>query len=239
MEPVPGQRQEGLTRVALGGIAVPGGSRGSGSTPHVGGRRKLGSGAEAVIPPASPPVPNQTGPMTRPHVRVAAFLAAAYVVALLLIAFWPTPVDRSLAPGLSRTLGWLHAHGLPAFVDYGTVEFGSNILLFMPWGYIAGALAKRWWQSLAAGFVASCLIELGQALLLPDRFPSTMDILANTAGTALGTGIFVLFHARDRARSSPARQPHVPRMDRPLPAPEPGNISPDPGGPASAEVRGD
>lgn len=177
--------------------------------------------------------------MTRPHVRFAAILAAAYVVAVLLIAFWPTPVDRSLGPGLSRALGWLHAHGLPAFVDYGAVEFGSNILLFVPCGYIAAALATRWWQPLAAGFAASCLIELGQAVLLPNRFPSTLDILANTAGTALGTGIFVLFHAMDRARTLPVRQPPVAGMDSPPPEPESATSAWDSGQPASAEVRGD
>lgn len=149
-----------------------------------------------------PGVPRRTrtfapdrGPVNIPHLRFAAVLAAAYLVALAVIAFWPTPVDRSIAPGLAGALRWLHAHGLPASVGYNQVEFGANIALFFPLGYISGALARRaWWHPLVAGFAASCLIEVGQGLLLPDRFPSLQDIVANTLGTGFGAAVFALLH---------------------------------------------
>ncbi len=138
--------------------------------------------------------------MKRPHVRFAAILAAAYLVALVLVAFWATPVDRALAPELSRALAWLHANGLPSIIGYNAVEFGANIVLFIPLGAMAGALARgSWWPPLAAGLAVSCLIELGQALLRPERVPSVLDIVANTFGAALGVGVSALLRtARSR-----------------------------------------
>lgn len=146
--------------------------------------------------------------MTKPHVRFAAGLAVAYLLALLLIAFWPTPVDRPVSGSLSSVIGWLHAHGMPRFIGYNLIEFAANIGLFMPFGYIAGAVNRKWWFPLATGFAASCLIELGQALLLPNRYSSLLDIVANTAGAGLGAGVFALVHAmhsRREASVEPAR----------------------------------
>ncbi|WP_411730550.1 VanZ family protein [Paeniglutamicibacter sp.] len=133
--------------------------------------------------------------MTKPHVRFAAILAVAYLLALVLIAFWPTPVDRPVSGSLTGLIGWLHAHGMPSFIGYNKIEFGANILLFMPFGYIVAAWTRKWWHPLAAGLAASFLIELGQELLLPNRFGSFLDVVANTAGAALGAVIFAVLHS--------------------------------------------
>jgi hypothetical protein len=133
--------------------------------------------------------------MTKPHVRFAAVLAAAYLLALLLIAFWPTPVDRPVSGNLSSILGWLHAHGLPLFIGYNKVEFAANIGLFVPFGYIAGIWSRIWWHPLTAGFAASFFIELAQEIFLPQRFSSLLDVVANTIGAGLGFALFALLQA--------------------------------------------
>ena len=156
--------------------------------------------------------------MTKPHFRFAVFLAAAYLVALAMVAFWPTPVDRPVSGSLGTAIGWLHEHGVPTFIGYNQVEFGANILLFLPFGYLAAVWTKKWPQALVAGFAASCLIEFGQALLLPNRFSSLLDIVANTMGVALGIGIHFFLHRQhtDPQLEAPpaAKQGQDPHADR-------------------------
>lgn len=127
---------------------------------------------------------------------VASGVAAVYLVALTLIAFWPTPVDRGARGSIAGTLAWLHAHGVPVWVDYALVEFSANIALFVPVGLLTVLLVGRrhWWLGIVVGVVASCLIELGQYAFLPGRFATLLDVLANSVGAyvgALGALVFL------------------------------------------------
>lgn len=133
--------------------------------------------------------------MTKPHVRFAAVLAAAYVLALVMIAFWPTPVDRPVSGNLASVIDWLHVHGMPRFIGYNQIEFAANIVLFMPFGYIAGIWSRKWWHPFATAFAASFIIELGQEVFLPQRFSSLLDVVANTIGAGLGFALFALLPA--------------------------------------------
>ena len=139
--------------------------------------------------------------------RGAFVLAAGYLVVLALIAFWPTPVDRGAAGSITSALALLHAHGVPGWVNYALVEFTANVALFLPVGLLGVVLlgSARWWMAILAGFAASSLIELGQLVFLPDRFATPLDVLANTAGTALGALLALALLATVTARSpSPA-----------------------------------
>ena len=120
--------------------------------------------------------------------RGAFVLAAAYLVALALIAFWPTPVDRGAHRPITTVLAHLHAHGAPAWFNYALVEFTANIALFVPVGLLGVILlgSARWWMAILAGFAASSLIELGQLIFLPSRYATIMDVIANTSGALLG-----------------------------------------------------
>jgi hypothetical protein len=115
-------------------------------------------------------------------------LLALYLGGLALVAFWPTPVDRPFAGRLQTMLFALHAAGLPELINYNFVEFSSNILMFAPIGVLAALAFPAFHRGriVLAGFAASCCMELGQQLFLHDRFPSAMDIVANTAGSMLG-----------------------------------------------------
>lgn len=124
---------------------------------------------------------------------------AAYLLALAFIVFWPVPVDKPAAGTLTKLIAWLHRHGMPEFIDYAQIEFSSNILLFVPMGIIAAVWTKNAWLGLWIGFLSSCIIETGQALFLAARFPSALDLLANTLGAGIGAAIYALAHKRSVA----------------------------------------
>lgn len=154
--------------------------------------------------------------MKIPHVRFASFFAAAYRVALVLVAFGPR----------RWTARSLHAHGLPQSLGYGQLEFGVNITLFIPRGYIAGRLfSRKWWCAPATGFAVSCLIEVGKSLLLPDRFASVLDIVASTLGAGI-LAVCVGWRSGRTARTEPGSA-QVRATQAPLPV-EPSTV----GGPS-------
>jgi hypothetical protein len=55
---------------------------------------------------------------------------SAYVIALALIAFWPAPVDSGAGPLLRAV-----TRVFP-LLTYARIEFGANILLFVPLGFL-------------------------------------------------------------------------------------------------------
>jgi VanZ family protein len=135
-------------------------------------------------------IPLSTAPLpSRRYRTVAGALCAVWLLAVAFIVLWPTPVDRAGGGGLRGVLGALHCHGLPALVSYGMVEFVANVVMFVPFGLFWFLLAPRGWRWAGAlvGIGLSVLIEVTQLLLLPQRFATPYDVLANTLGTFMGT----------------------------------------------------
>ena len=125
-------------------------------------------------------------------------LAIVYFLALAAMVLWPSPVDRPVDGALFQLIGWLHSRGVPQwFIGYRKVEFVANILLFVPFGAIVASRLplKRWWLAPAAAAALSSAIELGQALLLPQRVSDWHDIVANTAGALAGAIALVVVRA--------------------------------------------
>lgn len=118
----------------------------------------------------------------------AAVALAIYGALVALVGFFPTPVDRDATPLIRSVLAGLHRRGVPDWFDYHVIEFAANIGLFVPFGVLAVfATGRRLvWLAVLAGAGTSVVIELGQFLLLPERFPSELDVLANTIGTVVG-----------------------------------------------------
>jgi len=137
-----------------------------------------------------------------------------------MIVFWPSPVDKPLDGTLLELFKWLRRHGVPWwFPLYRTVEFGSNILLFVPFGVVlALRFAHRfWWLAVVLAAATSTAIELTQAWVLPDRVADWHDIVANTSGALLGAVCVVALRRRLARKAGRDRQK---AQDQALPAVE-------------------
>lgn len=86
----------------------------------------------------------------------------------------------------------------------------ANVVLYVPLGALVGALAQGVQRestptgrilvaAVSAGLTLSLIAEAGQALWLPERYPTGWDVLANTLGATLG-GLLVVLGGRLRAR---------------------------------------
>jgi len=109
-------------------------------------------------------------PLTRR--RIVAGSAVLYLMFIVAVAAWPTPVDRPISGQVDRALAYAHDPvGVPVVVDYSFVEFTMNIALFVPAGLLVALLlpARRWWLVAVFGGLFSLLIEVAQAHLLPVR----------------------------------------------------------------------
>ena len=131
---------------------------------------------------------------------IAVAALALYGVAVALIAFWPTPVDRGARPLIDRVLRRLHERGLPEAFDYNALEFAANIAFFAPVGLIVVLLVggRRWWLGVVVGLLGSVTVELGQHFFLPSRFATVDDVIANTLGALIGSivGVAALWFRR-------------------------------------------
>jgi VanZ family protein len=145
--------------------------------------------------------------MTARTRRITRWVLLACIVAILVITFWPTPVDRPFDSQLARVIADLHRSGVPAWIDYRFVETSANVLMFVPLGALIALYFPQslWWFSGVLGLALSLCVELGQYVLLPARFASAGDLVANTAGAFIGGAIVALVHAGAARRAQRVR----------------------------------
>jgi VanZ family protein len=129
-------------------------------------------------------------------------LLGAYVVVLSLIALWPTPVDGGAGPFLR-----LVARVAPV-LTYARIEFGANILLFVPLGVLLALILRHRHLIAPIALVATVAIESAQALMIDRRTPSVMDIIANLTGACLGL-LIVAFVEWRRSRGADSARRHA------------------------------
>jgi glycopeptide antibiotics resistance protein len=126
----------------------------------------------------------------------------AYGLVMLAVALWPSPVDQPVSGQIHDILDRAHDAGAPQAVGYSMVEFGGNVLLFVPLGLLLVAVLPphRWWVAPLIGIAFSAAIETTQGLFLPERTASWLDLASNTIGALLGTAIALLIRAGVRGR---------------------------------------
>lgn len=95
-----------------------------------------------------------------------------------------------------------HAAGwLPEFVTYSSIEQLSNVIMFVPGGFLfallLGPSARR--HVLYAGFVVSACIETIQSFM-PNRTGDFVDVLMNGTGALLGAACAFWMHRVLRKR---------------------------------------
>jgi glycopeptide antibiotics resistance protein len=131
--------------------------------------------------------------------RIAATALALCLLAVAVLVLWPQhPQVQGVFRLLDRLLTPFVRDGLPASVlRDGSLEFAGNIAMFVPLGFL-GTLAlppRFWWVAPLACLLLSCGIETTQLLFLPGRTFSVRDIIGNTTGGLLGTGLAVAVQA--------------------------------------------
>jgi VanZ family protein len=118
---------------------------------------------------------------------VARVILVPYLVALALIVFLPAR-DAGRVTGI---VGWaadlVAMWGIPREPAAIVFEFLANVALFVPFGLLVSTAAPKWspWTVTGLGCLVSITIELVQ-LGIPSRFATVSDVIANTAGAAIG-----------------------------------------------------
>lgn len=170
-----------------------------------------GDGADApplAVSGAAPPATRSAVAPRRPAVTarvwagILGLLAGATLVTAVTLN--PAPVDRGHRALVREALALLHGLGVPERFGYAALEFTANIVMFVPLGFFAALLLPlgRAWLAALLGAGFSAAVEIAQLALLPERFASVLDVVANTTGAGVGVGLAVLLRvcvaARDR-----------------------------------------
>ncbi len=167
----------------------------------------------APVAPAVPDHPGEPGRMRRTpcttdrrrrRARTAlAVVTVAYLGFVAWLTLTPQPYDPAAVPLLDRVLALLQGFPPTAWITFDVVEFSANVALFVPLAVLLLLLLgpRRRWPVLALAVVLTCSIELAQAAWLPTRVSDPRDVVANTAGAALGIAL-VLAARRVRLRGA-------------------------------------
>jgi glycopeptide antibiotics resistance protein len=124
--------------------------------------------------------------------RPAAVALTGYLVILMAVFLGSNAFALWLVEGTEQRLLEL---GAPAsLVGDDRVEFFYNTLALVPVSGLGSLVWPRWnWRDWTAfGFVLSFTVESVQALVLPERTATFIDIVANTLGAALGALVVLL-----------------------------------------------
>jgi glycopeptide antibiotics resistance protein len=125
-------------------------------------------------------------------------IAGLAVYALGVAAIVLLPV--SYAGIVHAIADWLReAVGLTGFGS-GWIEFGANILMFVPLGFLLTLLFRHAWYGVGLALLLSVAAELAQ-IVIPSRQPTVRDIVANTAGAAIGAALAWLIVLRRQHRA--------------------------------------
>ena len=114
-------------------------------------------------------------------------LLAFCIVVLLNLTVFSRPSDNSahinLIPFWSYSVGGMQAN------KNILAEVLLNIVLFIPYGIVAGAVfARKWYVPMIFGMILSFMIELLQ-FILRKGLCETDDVIHNTFGCLIGVGI--------------------------------------------------
>lgn len=135
---------------------------------------------------------------------VLAILSILYLGFVGWVTLDPSPPNPARHPLLRLALRWFERHEATEWITFDTVEFLANVALFVPIGVLVLLLLGRrwWWVGVVVGLVLTLCIE-GAQQFLPARFPDVRDLVANTAGAAIGAllALLVTTPAAIRART--------------------------------------
>ncbi len=149
-----------------------------------------------------------------------------YLLYALQVTFFPLQISGSYADAMRQNSSWMNDINLIPFYlpngylenkdlfQFALVQFGSNILLTMPFGFGVNFIAKIrrkdfLWLPFAVGFG----IELSQLVMnfilrYPYRVVDITDALLNAGGVLIGYGFFQIFSGLYTVISTSIRVDH-------------------------------
>ena len=147
------------------------------------------------------------GPLRSTRVRqTVRVLAVVYLAMVAVITLSPAQSTNPGGPLLWVTQ-WLARSPVTSWLTLSRFDFTANVIMFVPFGVLVGLLLgpRRWWLVLVLAAASTVAIETAQ-LFIPNRVSDVHDLIANTAGAAIGLGLIVtvrLLRARRTADSLP------------------------------------
>ena len=117
------------------------------------------------------------------HHPILTVVTFVYLGVVGWITLGPQPFDEGADSLVWRLLSLFGRFSLTDWISYSTLEFWSNVAMFVPVGLFFLLLLgrRRWWLAIILGVVLTCGIEFVQQFL-PDRVSDPRDILANSVG---------------------------------------------------------
>ncbi|MFJ2502887.1 VanZ family protein [Microbacterium sp. NPDC087592] len=150
---------------------------------------------------------------TAASVRAGAATARVALVGYLLFIGFTVWLPANVSAKVTGLVGvmarWVSDAGIAPYYQSAVVfEFLANVALFVPVGFLLPFAWSRLrlWQVVLIGALMSGLIESVQGLM-PSRYPTISDVIANSLGTLAGGVIAVLLILMLPSR--PARSPRL------------------------------
>lgn len=121
------------------------------------------------------------------HHPVLTVFTFGYLGLVAFVTLGPQPFDDGNSGVIWSLLRFFADHRQTAWIDYERLEFGMNVLMFVPVGLFLLLLLgrRRWWAAVLLGVALTVGIETAQ-LFLPDRVSDLRDIVANSVGAFVG-----------------------------------------------------
>lgn len=125
---------------------------------------------------------------------IALAVGLPFLVALGTLTLAPTRVEDRVPTLLDAVLRILREDLSWTWLGFDQLEVIANVVVFIPVGILAFVLIPRrlWGLAFLAGPALSVGIELWQAVALPERAATVLDVLANSAGATLGVAVALL-----------------------------------------------
>jgi glycopeptide antibiotics resistance protein len=121
------------------------------------------------------------------HHPILTVVTFVYLGVVGWITLGPQPFDEGSDSFVWGLLALFGRFSFTEWITYSTLEFWSNVAMFVPVGLFFLLLLgrRRWWLAIVLGVALTCGIEFVQQFL-PDRVSDPRDILANSVGALVG-----------------------------------------------------
>jgi glycopeptide antibiotics resistance protein len=139
-------------------------------------------------------MPSATAAPVRAGAATARVALIGYLLFIGFTVWLPANVSAKVTGLVGVMARWVSDAGIAPYYQSAVVfEFLANVALFVPVGFLLPFAWSRLrlWQVVLIGALMSGLIESVQGLM-PSRFPTISDVIANSLGTLIGAVIAAL-----------------------------------------------